>query len=618
MSTKRNPANRYLWFRDDSAVIWFRMAVPKAHWHTEGKTPVAEPLGTTDVREARVLAGKRRAELLAEWGAVPKLPAKTSRPTLRVPNDAELEEAAVVLGYELPSEEASEGRQSLRGKGPNMFRGHVSFVHAELEDQMRAAATGDLLPVRELANEAIDALGFDLPLGSAGYNKLCELLNVARVAGLREQHRRNNGDLEGEPESQLIQRVRQRQSEKAKVGETILELFEVYAAGLLQIKNKRPAGVDQDRMVLTQFADFVGRDSAASAVGYEEAKEFVDALAKVPAGYNKRKAYRGLMIRQAIEKGQREKLPVLSPITQQRYISAVSPFFAWLKSDRGGRRVQANPFDGLHLDIRNLKKKNARPPFTADQITTIIHSPVFTGFRADGKEHLPGNERADDWRYWIPLICLFTGARIGEAAQLQVEDVFRVGGVWCVEFRSDEEAGQKTKNDKSRIVALHSILLKIGLPDFVDRQRKRATRDGNCQLFPDLKSGPRDQFGDGPSKWFRHYLQKIGVKLSDARDGFGSHSFRHTLADQLRAAGHLDDVFGPLIHGHYKGGITGDYGEARQGTPGLLSSLIESVKFVPIVKGRVVEGGAPVDFSHLFPRHGLPTVFGAENASKKF
>ena len=40
------------------------------------------------------------------------------------------------------------------------------------------------------------------------------------------------------------------------------------------------------------------------------------------------------------------------------------------------------------------------------------------------------NCRADDWRYWIPLVCLFTGARLGEIAQLRTEDVRRERGIW--------------------------------------------------------------------------------------------------------------------------------------------------------------------------------------------
>lgn len=42
------------------------------------------------------------------------------------------------------------------------------------------------------------------------------------------------------------------------------------------------------------------------------------------------------------------------------------------------------------------------------------------------------------------------------------------------------------------------------------------------------------------------------------------------------------------------------YGSASEGTVQQLQAMIESVNFVPIVRGRVVEGGKPVDFSHLY------------------
>ncbi|MEZ5735870.1 MAG: hypothetical protein R3E09_08705 [Novosphingobium sp.] len=80
-------------------------------------------------------------------------------------------------------------------------------------------------------------------------------------------------------------------------------------------------------MVITRFAEFVGTDRAIHSIGFDQAKEFVDALARLPAGYTKRRDYRGLSIRQAIEKAQQDRDKPISLITQQRYISTLSPFF---------------------------------------------------------------------------------------------------------------------------------------------------------------------------------------------------------------------------------------------------------------------------------------------------
>src|SRR5690606_1317917 len=112
------------------------------------------------------------------------------------------------------------------------------------------------------------------------------------------------GRVDADTDSDLVRETRERETSKAKPGETIAELFEVYASELVQAKKKRLAGVDQDRMVLNVFAEFVGRDRAPDSISYDDAKEFVDALGKLPAGYKKRGDYRGLTVRQAIERGQ--------------------------------------------------------------------------------------------------------------------------------------------------------------------------------------------------------------------------------------------------------------------------------------------------------------------------
>ena len=464
------------------------------------------------------------------------------------------------------------------------------------------AATGEFGLVRGKADAAIEMLGWDISPDSDEYAHLCDLLNRVALSALQEAQQRAAGDADTEVSNKVVDRVRHREATKAKPGETITELFETYAAQLVATNGKRSAGISQDRMVIGQFAEFVGADRAVRSIEYEDAKAFVDALAKIPASYKKLGSYRGLSIHEAIEKGERDGRKTLSVITQQRYISTLSPFFDWLRSERGGRRLTENPFAGLHHDTKKIKGRNRRPSFSAAQITTIVRSPLFTGFQAEGKEHMPGNQRADDWRFWLPLVCLFTGARIGEVAQLHVSDVFQDQEIWCVELRHDESTGQRTKSDKTRVVALHSTLIAIGLLEFVARQRDRSAQDANPQLFPELHAGGREQFGDRPSRWWRDYLVAIGVKLKDGGDGLGSHAFRHTLSDQLRAAGHLDNVFGPIILGHSTKSVTGGYGETRQGTPQLSKMLIESVKFIPIERGKIVEDGEPVDFSYLIRR----------------
>jgi len=75
--------------------------------------------------------------------------------------------------------------------------------------------------------------------------------------------------------------------------------------------------------------------------------------------------------------------------------------------------TESNTCDGLLYDIKKIKDANKRPPFNHEQMNAILSSPLFTGFERDGKEWLAGAYHSDDWRRWIPFVCMFTGARIG-------------------------------------------------------------------------------------------------------------------------------------------------------------------------------------------------------------
>src|SRR5690606_39520942 len=110
-----------------------------------------------------------------------------------------------------------------------------------------------------------------------------------------------------------------------------------------------------------------------------------------------------------------------------------------------------------------------------------LASPLFAGFLADGQEHRPGNMHADDWRKWIPLVAMFTGARAGEIAQLRVCDVRNERGTWFVHMIEDAKAGLAVKNRKRRVAPVHSKLVGLGFIAFVERRRGEA--GGDAPLF---------------------------------------------------------------------------------------------------------------------------------------
>lgn len=137
-------------------------------------------------------------------------------------------------------------------------------------------------------------------------------------------------------------------------------------------------------------------------------------------------------------------------------------------------------------------------------------------------------------------------------------------------------------------MAVHPRLIDIGFVSMVES--KLAEHDLSEPLFGNIKPGSRGDAGALPSRFWRDYLQKIGIK--SARDGLGAHSFRHRVADELRLAGYLDEQIGPLVLGHASSSTrtTRGYGVIPQGTAKMLVEMISSMKFEGVSFDQLVSG----------------------------
>ena len=64
-------------------------------------------------------------------------------------------------------------------------------------------------------------------------------------------------------------------------------------------------------------------------------------------------------------------------------------------------------------------------------------------------------------KFWLPLLALFTGARMEEMCQLRANQVIQVDGVWCLKIAQDYP-DQSVKTAEDRIVPLHPFLILNG------------------------------------------------------------------------------------------------------------------------------------------------------------
>jgi len=230
-----------------------------------------------------------------------------------------------------------------------------------------------------------------------------------------------------------------------------------------------------------------------------------------------------------------------------------------------------NPFRSTEAEERRGEKP--RLPYSTGQLNSLFSSPVYA------RKERPHGGRGDA-AYWLPLLALFTGARLEELGQLRLVDVTEERGIPCLTFTP--EAGS-IKNKQSRRIPLHPELVRLGFLDYIEGKRDLKVE----RVFPDLKPGAGGKFTDSWSKWYGRYL-RTEVGIQDSRITF--HSFRHTFKDACRE-GELGEELHDALTGHVgRGGVGRSYGSDK--FP--LTALHEAIKRVTYPEVNLPElWGAP-------------------------
>jgi integrase len=355
----------------------------------------------------------------------------------------------------------------------------------------------------------------------------------------------------------------------AAPGETIMELYDTFKKEEAATANADTW--DQNRKIVQRFAEFIGKTSHISAITRKAIRDWKQALGKWPVKAADVKEFKNLSFREIIEANKVVKKATIAPANINKYLAAVGSFASWLLTND---YIENDVMKGMYLP----KDKKAKPvlPYTEPQLGAIFKSPLFDKCAGDGLEHKEGNVAIRDWRYWVPLIALYTGARLGEIAQLLTADIRQLHGKWIFhiteEGSTDEGTDQKsTKTGGSqRVVPIHSKLIKLGFLRYHAKMRARGER----RLFPELKRDTRGYFGVA-SKFFNSYFKAIGVKV-DKKLNF--HSLRHSISDAFRRGGYVDEQFNVLL-GHTEETTTGIYGILPPLTLNQRVEMIEAVQY---------------------------------------
>ena len=233
-----------------------------------------------------------------------------------------------------------------------------------------------------------------------------------------------------------------------------------------------------------------------------------------------------------------------SPITSRQKVGILKTIF---NSAINKELLDKNPTDHFKLPYKRPHKP--RVGFTIEDLGRIFGSPIYT----QGYLPLGGGKIAC---FWLPLLALYTGARLEELAQLQVSDIRVAKGLGYYLSISDlANTGAQLKNAHSRRnIPLHAVLIACGFLDHVRNRQEDRNQGG--YLFPDLKINPRGKRSGYFSNWFSGYLRKK-VGISDTRKVF--HSFRHTFKDLCRKHG-IEEAVHDALTGHKSPSASREYG----------------------------------------------------------
>jgi integrase len=225
---------------------------------------------------------------------------------------------------------------------------------------------------------------------------------------------------------------------------------------------------------------------------------------------------------------------------QYGYLAALRSTCAWAVTNR---RIAENPVDGISVKVGKAKKE--RPKGYTDNeaawVLGLTRKPIEGRLSAENKSA----------RRWVPWICAYTGARVGEISQLRREDVQQKDGIWL--FWITPEAGT-VKDNNSRHVAVHPDLIEQGFLAFVEKSKpgplffSESRRRGGSPKNPTSK-----KVGERIAAWIR------AEGFTDKRVA-PNHAWRHRFKTLARRH-QIDAGTRDYMQGHVSQNDAEEYGE---------------------------------------------------------
>ena len=364
------------------------------------------------------------------------------------------------------------------------------------------------------------------------------------------------------------------------------------------------------KRALQLWCELMG-DQPTNRITRRAALDFRDLLRRIPA-LNGKSIYQGSTVKQAIAMADdiRRQLEArqttiviagrsipaqeaaaleerLTLKTANRVLTYFTSFGNWAcKHERSEWFSNlTNPFQDLLYEKRNVQRARDRdqsPHAIPDEVLQLLFSsPVWSGRHA-GTDTVEGDDILRDHKFWVPLIGLFSGMRLGEICQLRLDDIRERQGVLCFAVENTGETSTKTESGE-RLVPIHEELLRLGVLDRVAEMARRGER----RLFPEItpRATANDDYAATFSRWFSRYRHALAQRPGEAgqryaplaKPAYVFHALRHSFITRARETPEMTDAQLDRLIGH-KGQATRDIYTGALSLPRLAEAL-NAVRF---------------------------------------
>lgn len=185
--------------------------------------------------------------------------------------------------------------------------------------------------------------------------------------------------------------------------------------------------------IFDRFLWIVGDLDAKSLENSDVFLKHLDALTKLPPNYMKRLEFKGKSAEEVLRIVEQNPVPAMSIKTRNKAVQGISTLMEWAVGKDYIRKNYA-----ANLGARDKRRPSERRSvYETKDLKKLFSSVIYREPLAEEPE-----------KPWIPLLALFSGARLNEICSLYLDDIRQIEGIWCFDINQNRK-DKRVKTDSS-------------------------------------------------------------------------------------------------------------------------------------------------------------------------